>query len=470
MKVDLLQADVASSLTLPSQFTSSCPGVLFRPDDLFDVASPSHLLIIARAGAGGTILSSDFVMDCLSRQIPAVILDWEGPYYPYNNYLTLVNFLREQGLSACHRQLYAGSYNLIALPNLTEDMQGSLKHKLLLSFHKEAIGYLVLGDESHDQATFNVTSGLIHQSYEAFHAKPDIQRRYSEGHAGGSDSVVNAKIPTLIDYLKFAEFWFESYSVTEQIQRDCIEHILKRLREKLSGELMPLIAGPGGFDVDSMLLMLSILDSFISVDPDEAVIRALVAVSAALNRCLVSSSSLLMLDQMGYFSRSEALKRVLCLLCSEGLALGLAVVLGHTSISHAIDTSSGLRLMEMFGTKMIGHVSPQELESLASIGFSPEVSHRYIDSSAACFQDLNTSWHVCKGDGSVDVTHKPKPLLLSVMANNAREQEARERVMSRFPDDPLRGLQEFASGYIPCLQKGGDLELLGLEVGVSDTL
>lgn len=470
MKVNFLQtADIASSLDLQSQFTSSLPGVAFQPDghtgmqvDLFDAASLSHLLIVARDGAGRTVLSSGFVMDCLSRQIPAVVFDWEGPYYPYNNYLTLVSFLRELGLNASNHKLYSGSYNLIALPDLTADMQeqGSLKKKLFLSFHKEAIGYLVLGDELHEHPVFNVTSELIHQSYEAFHSVPDIQRRYSAGHAGGSDSTGIAQIPTLIDYLEFAEHWFENYSVTEQIKRDCIELIVRQLREKLSGELRHLIAGPGGFDEDPMLLMLSICDSFMPVDRDEVVVRALVAVSAALNRCLVSSRSLLMIDQIGYFCRSETLRRVLCLVCSEGLELGLAVVLGHNSVSDIVNTLSGLRLMAMVKTKMMGYVCLQDLESLASIGFPSEVSRRYLDFRASSFQDLSTAWHICHQDISVDVNYKPEPLLLSLMANNSRERRARDRVMSQIPDDLLKGLQEFASVYIPCMQNGGNLGLI----------
>lgn len=443
------------------QFTAGSPGVGFVgsesgtsfPIDLFSQQKPSNLFILGQARSGKTVLTADFVVDGLSRQVPAVILDWVEPSWHRNSYVTMATFFKSKGVSAFSHRASEVCGNVIALPDLSDTPDASLRLELLLSVHVEIIRFLVLEDQSHPQSVDDCVTSLVNDSYRAFQADGQIQKRYAA--ALSFKPSATQGMPMLVDYLGFARVWLAQLSAEDEHQQRCIALVLSQLYEKLSGE-RSILAKPVTVQPDAALLMLMIGD----LTPEDAILKSLSALSASLFRCLRSSRSLLVLDDMILLDRSEVLRRVLCLLGSAGQALGLTILLSQHDIDSLLDTPSGIGLLGGFSTRLLGRTAQRQLRGLDAIGFPPEVATRYTDCLTYPLRNFTTDWHLNCSGACKGLQYQPKALLIALMTSQTDACVAREQILNKYPNDSLAGLQEFSEVFVRCVQNDISFELL----------
>ena len=431
--------------------------------DPYEIAQ--HLAIFATTRAGKSVLLADLILNFLIREFPVVGFDFPKPTTGASTFKDLIHTLKALGAPAEYYNTAAESANLIELPKLEGLDNEQERIKSILQFHKKAI--LVLGvGRLNDPSKVDDVQVFVNDSYDAFHADPEIQHRYQIARSAGFDNLEYALMPTLIDYLEFLEKWVESYrskfasTITPQDEA-AMGLLLRNLRSRLNGKLAKAIAAPSSVNPNSQLLMFALKELD---DPIEAAVYALSAYSILLRKAVTSPKCAFVIDESPVLFKFEAIVDIVAHLCTNGLKWGCRVITSSQTASTITRTKAGPEIMQTIFTKMVGYITTEAIPSLEDIGFRADLLKDYTNaekSRDAQVRDLASRWIIKRGLLQIEALYIPSPLLLSLVANNEEEQAARDRVMAMYPDDPLSGALAFSELYIHCIKNRLSLDLIG---------
>ncbi|MGB8701513.1 MAG: hypothetical protein WCD18_19025, partial [Thermosynechococcaceae cyanobacterium] len=424
--------------------------------DLFE--SLSHLAVFATTRGGKSVLLADIILNFFYRNIPVVAFDFPKPTDGTSTFHDLVRILAKLGAKAAYYDTRKECFNIIGIPKLDGMKEEGIRRQQIIAFHIRAILIIVLG-ELNDPLLVKRCTSLVTRSYKDFQHDPDIQSRYRLAQSAQRGTPDYNHVPTLWDYLAFAEQWFNAYRQSEtlsDIDIRAISLICEELRSTLEGEYGNAIAQPTTFDPDVKLLIFALRELD---DPNEAAVMALSAYSALLSRALSSPDCAFIIDETPILFEFEAISRIVGRLCANGLKFGCRVVLSGQTATAITQSKSGDKIMETVLTKMVGYISSQAIPSFERIGFRRDLVSEYTTRRPDPVR-LASQWLIRRGDDQIEAEYIPSELMLALVANNPAEQEARDRIMQRF-DDPLAGISAFSELYAHAMRNGIPMQEIG---------
>lgn len=101
---------------------------------------------------------------------------------------------------------------------------------------------------------------------------------------------------------------------------------------------------------------------------------------------------------------------------------------------------------------------------VSEFGFQAEILEKFEHDSFKASETLQQShWCWQRDSRQLIVTHNPSNFTLGVGANQGEQTKARNRVMSRYPDDPVAGLVDFGDQLSQANKQGIEVETIGVE-------
>ena len=117
---------------------------------------------------------------------------------------------------------------------------------------------------------------------------------------------------------------------------------------------------------------------------------------------------------------------------------------------------------------LLGYIVSEAVDSFVDeLKFRADTIGKYgTDACKPNKSELRSYWCFKEGGRHVDLYYQPSDLLLTLLANNPDEQEAKDAFYRAYPNDPLKALSECSKQYIPALSSNGDLSKVRPKVAV----
>ena len=237
---------------------------------------------------------------------------------------------------------------------------------------------------------------------------------------------------------------------------EAIATILLELRGWLASRVGRAISQPSTIRTDARLTVFALRNVG---DNIEAAVLALSAQSLAFRRALEVTDSLLAIDESPILFKYNGIAQIIGQVCANGAKSGIRPLIIGQDPDTIANSVAGSQILQNLNTRFIGAIQPNALPSYQKLfGYNPAVlmpntdeSFR-IDSSRLC-----SHWIVDVDSRLTPCSHHPSPELLAAVANNQKEQRARQRVLAQYPNK-FAGYAAFAKAYVQTVRAGRSMD------------
>ena len=240
--------------------------------------------------------------------------------------------------------------------------------------------------------------------------------------------------------------------------REAISTILLELRGWLSSRVGKAISHPSTIRTDAQFTVFALRNVGDNID---AAVLALSAQSMAFRKALEVSDSLLAIDESPILFKYNGIAQIIGQVCANGAKSGIRpLIIGQDpdTIAHSV---VGSQILQNLNTRFIGAIQPNALQSYERLfGYDPAVLRP--NTSEAFRTDpirLCSHWLVDVDARLTPCSHYPSPELLAAVANNPKEQRARQRVLADY-GNKFQGYAAFAQAYVEALRSGRSLDTI----------
>lgn len=411
------------------------------------------IFIFGQTRSGKSVLAAEIFMWAIANGMNVISLDYPKPDGT-TTYTDLVKFYGEAG---AYFDIGSESNNLFQIPDVRHLPLPQQKERLddYKEFLVKALDTMVMGVETEGRLGKQVHT-ILWQVLAAFFEQPQIQARYDRAFESGFGSDAWFEMPTLIDFVKFIrqfDLGVESASASEAIAT-----ILLELQGWLTSRVGKAISQPSTIRTDAQLTVFALRNVG---DNIEAAVLALSAQSLAFRKALEVTDSLLAIDESPILFKYQGIAQIIGQVCANGAKSGIRPLIIGQDPDTIANSIAGSQILQNLNTRLIGAIQPNAIASYQKLfGYAPDHLMPNTDESFRTDPSrLCSHWLLDADARLVRCSHHPSPELLAAVANNQKEQRARQRVLRHY-DDKFEGYAAYAQLYVDALQSGRSMDTI----------
>lgn len=412
-----------------------------------------NIALFGTTRSGKSVAASGMLTPFLAAGYPVVALD----YPKSDGSSTFTDYADFFGEKAAYFDIGKESSNLMEIPNLKGLSPEMRKERFddYLSFLESSLLMLV---QSTDQSINQMARAILGKALKGFFEDSQIKARYDRALENGFGSQSWQEMPTLIDLAAFYSAEYLEFSDdTSTALRNAREHIAIQIEYWINSKIGKAIARPSSFPIDAQLLVFALRNLS---NNDEAAVLALSAYAAALRSAYSAPKSIFFIDESPILFEYESIAKLIGRIAANGAKQGIRLFLSAQDPNTIFESPAGPKIMQNMSVSMTGRIKETAVPSFVKyLRYSEEVISR--NASKAFFPQrsgLYSNWLV-EADGMVShCRYYPSEVQLAIVANNMEEQQARNRVLKRFPGKKLEGYVEFSKAYARTVRNGDDME------------
>ncbi|MEO1391198.1 MAG: hypothetical protein AAFV85_28030 [Cyanobacteria bacterium J06634_6] len=411
------------------------------------------MLILAETRGGKSVLAAEIFVWAIANGMNVISLDYPKPDGT-TTYTDLVNFFGDQG---AYFDIGSETNNLFQIPDLRHLPEKEQSERLddYKEFLVKALDTMVMGADTENAMAKRVHT-VLWQALAAFFEDAAIMARYEAALETGFGSTEWQEMPTLVDFVDVVaalDLGLESNLVT-----DAISTILLELRGWLTSRVGRAISQPSSIRTDAQLTIFALRNVG---DNIEAAVLALSAQSMAFRRALEVTDSLLAIDESPILFKYSGIAQIIGQVCANGAKSGIRPLIIGQDPDTIANSVAGTQILQNLNTRFIGAIQANALPSYERLfGYDPRLlmpntdEAFRIDSSRVC-----SHWMVDADARLTGCSHHPSPELLGAVANNQKEQRARQRVLSQC-GNKFAGYSAFAKAYVETVRAGRSMDTI----------
>jgi hypothetical protein len=411
------------------------------------------MLIFGETRSGKSVLASEIFVWAIANGMNVISLDYPKPDGT-TTYTDLVKFFGDAG---AYFDIGSEANNLFQIPDLRHLPEKQRAERLddYKEFLIKALDTMVMGTETEGQLGKRIHT-VLWQALAIFFAQPDIQARYDRAFEGGFGSAAWVNMPTLVDFVKSVrqlDLGVESANVSEAIAT-----ILLELQGWLTSRVGKAISQPSTIRTDAKLTVFALRNVG---DNIEAAVLALSAQSMAFRKALEVTDSLLAIDESPILFKYNGIAQIIGQVCANGAKSGIRPIIIGQDPDTIANSIAGSQILQNLNTRIIGAIQPNSIPSYQRFfGYDPAVLLPNTDESFRTNRSRLCSNWLLDADGRLtDCSHYPSSELLAGVANNPKEQRARQRVLAQHKNK-FEGYVAFAKAYSEAVRAGRSLDTI----------
>jgi hypothetical protein len=408
------------------------------------------ILITGETRSGKSVLASEIFTWAIANGMNVISLDYPKPDGT-TTYTDLVKFFGENG---AYFDVGSECNNLFQIPDVRHLPRAVQKERLedYTEFLVKALDTMVMGAETEGRLGKQVHT-ILWQTLAAFFEQSQIRERYDRAFESGFSSDAWFEMPTLVDFVRFLrtfDLGVESASASEAIAT-----ILLELQGWLASRVGKAISQPSTIRTDAQLTVFALRNVG---DNIEAAVLALSAQSLAFRRALEVTDSLLAIDESPILFKYNGIAQIIGQVCANGAKSGIRPLIIGQDPDTIAQSIAGSQILQNLNTQLIGAIQPSALSSYQRfLGIEPDLLLPNTDESFRTDPIRLCSHWLLKANGRVvECSHYPSSELLAAVANNPKEQQARQRVLKHY-HSKFEGYAAFAKLYAQTLKAGNPI-------------
>jgi hypothetical protein len=414
--------------------------------DLFN--QHKNLALFATTRAGKSVLVSGILTQALAYGIPVVALDFPKP----DGTSTFTDYTEFMEGNGAYFDISKQSNNLFEQPDLRllnpEQQRDRLTDYTV--FLESALMTMVLGSSTENQLLSQTVRSILNLALGAFFADEGIQERYRKAMVEGFGSQAWQKTPTLKDFLYFCSPEYLQLDSISSIVEDALSQIKLRLRFWLSSRVGQAISAPSSFPTNAQLLVFALRNLS---DSEDAAVLSLSAYSAALRRALSSPASIFFIDEAPILFEFEQISDLVGRICANGAKAGIRVILSAQDPDTIAKSKAASKILQNLTTRLIGRIQPVAVDSFVDILKYPReiIARNATESFFPRKEDIYSQWLLDDNGIYTFCRYYPGYEQLAVVANNPREQTARQQAMQDY-SNKYEAISAFARQLVNSLR------------------
>lgn len=411
-----------------------------------------NIAVFGTTRSGKSVLVSGMLTMALAAGIPVVALDYPKP----DGTSTFTDYTKFLGQA--YFDILKESNNLFEIPDLRGIPVKEQEERFqdYRAFLESALVTMVLPKDDGSLLEQTVRP-LIGKALTNFFDDDSIINRYNKALNEGFGSEAWKDTPTLTDFIEFCENLDLKILGGSGILQDAKSQILLQLKYWQNSRVGKAIGNPSSFPTDVSLLVFALRNLS---NQSEAAVLALSAYSAALRRALSSPASIFFVDESPILFKFKEIATLIARLCANGAKAGIRVFLSGQDPNTIVESHVGSQIMQNMNTRLIGRIQVNAIESFVKLLYYERdiVSKNASESFFPKKSELYSNWLLDIDGTYTYCRYYPGALQIAAVANNPDEQEARDRVLSRYPPEKkLEALVDFANQYSATIKNGEPL-------------
>jgi hypothetical protein len=416
-------------------------------------------LITGTSGSGKSVLGWRFACEALANNIPVVGMDISSS--GNSTFKTAIELLGDRG---AYYDIDRGSSNLLEPPDLRRFDKSEREQRMesWKDFIRKALGAIAMGKIDNPHLAQRVDALLV-KALDVFLREPEIISRYNRAFEMGWKSAQWQHIPTLLDFIKFCTRENLNLRSFEEIDRQAINQIQSQVSALVASRLGKAIARPSTFSPEPAIKFFAL--SGLNNEQD-AYLMAINAHTACIRNALSHPKSLFIGDELSVLLRKDGFAQIIGETCATGRKEGIAVLLLSQDPDTICECSTGAQIMQNMTYRITGRITSSGVNSFQKyLGYPANIiSQNATEAFLPRTSDLYSCWLIETGGRFWRTRYYPGEMMLSSVANNQDEREARERVLNQYPATTkgrLLGLKAFTNAYIQALKEGKGFKDIG---------
>ncbi|MBW4466332.1 MAG: type IV secretory system conjugative DNA transfer family protein [Pegethrix bostrychoides GSE-TBD4-15B] len=414
------------------------------------------ILIFGETRSGKSVLASDIFVWALAQGMNVISLDYPKPDGT-TTYTDLVKFFGNQG---AYFDIGSERNNLFQIPDLRHLPPQQQEERLedYKEFLVKALNTMVMGTQTEDQLGKRVHT-ILWQALAGFFANTSVQNRYRAAFEAGFGSADWRQMPTLVDFVETVREL--DLGVDSESAREAVATILLELQGWLTSRVGKAISQPSTIRTDARLTVFALRNVG---DNIEAAVLALSAQSMAFRKALEVTDSLLAIDESPILFKYNGIAQIIGQVCANGAKAGIRPLIIGQDPDTIANSIAGSQILQNLNTRFIGAIQPNALPSYERFfGYDPAMLLANTDESFRTNpSQLCSHWLVDADARLMHCRHHPSPELLAAVANNPKEQRARQRVLGQYANK-FAGYKAFADQYTEAIRAGRSMDSIAPE-------
>ena len=414
--------------------------------DLFN--QHKNLALFATTRAGKSVLVSGILTQALAHEIPIVALDFPKS----DGTSTFTDYTEFMGKNGAYFDISKQSNNLFEQPDLHLLNPEQQQDRLLdyTAFLESALITMVLGSSNDNKMLSQTVRSLLNLALTTFFADNQIKHRYQEAMLQGFGSIAWQKTPTLQDFLPFCS---PEHLLLESVGgrvEEALNYIQLRLRFWLSSRVGKAISAPSSFPTDAPLLVFALRNL---ADNEDAAILSLSAYSAALRRALSHPASIFFIDEAPILFEFDQIADLVGRICANGAKAGIRVILSAQDPDTIAKSKAASKILQNLTTRLIGRIQPVAVDSFVDILKYPReiIARNATENFFPRKEGIYSQWLLDDNGLYTFCRYYPGYEQLAVVANNPKEQTARQKAMQHY-QDKYEAISAFARQLVASLR------------------
>ena len=414
--------------------------------DLFN--QHKNLALFATTRAGKSVLVSGILTQALAHEIPIVALDFPKS----DGTSTFTDYTEFMGKNGAYFDISKQSNNLFEQPDLHLLNPEQQQDRLLdyTAFVESALITMVLGSSNDNKMLSQTVRSLLNLALTTFFADNQIKHRYQEAMLQGFGSIAWQKTPTLQDFLPFCS---PEHLLLESVGgrvEEALNYIQLRLRFWLSSRVGKAISAPSSFPTDAPLLVFALRNL---AGNEDAAILSLSAYSAALRRALSHPASIFFIDEAPILFEFDQIADLVGRICANGAKAGIRVILSAQDPDTIAKSKAASKILQNLTTRLIGRIQPVAVDSFVDILKYPReiIARNATENFFPRKEGIYSQWLLDDNGLYTFCRYYPGYEQLAVVANNPKEQTARQKAMQHY-QDKYEAISAFARQLVASLR------------------
>lgn len=439
---------------------------------------PNHMLTTGETGVGKTMLMLEVTSYCQREGMNVVGFDFPPPtgkstYEPY------MKTQEQLGVSSTYQPVDKATINVMEIPDVSwiddlpkpgepgYDSQQPTRDEAWKFIKRNKLRILkaiALADAGQSNPMEDL---LIERAlglcFDAFH-QANLER-YTLASNAPFGSAEAALMPIYEEFVVFAKGWLQQYIQDNDCGRD-LQRTFENLQLLLEGviptALGASINGISSFDanVEALILGLTNVDN-----NSDSLVYGVAGFDLLIRKAMNGKRTLLPIDEGSELLTRPIFAEMVGSLANSGRKWQCNVLIGMTEVKTLLDSSCASKVISNLQNKFVSHVNEYARKLLVSeFGFQAKILEKFEDESfRASKSDQQSHWCWQRGSRQLIATHNPSNFTLGVGANQGEQTKARNRVMCRYPDDPVAGLWDFGNQLSRANKQGIEVSTIGVE-------
>lgn len=418
----------------------------------------ARAIITGESGSGKSVLGFEFMVDALANNIPVVGMDISSG--TTSTFETAIALLGNKG---AYYDITKNSSNLLEPPDLRKFSPEERERRLdrWKDSMRMAITAIAMGKVKNPRLSQKVDAIAL-LALKKFLEDPDIADRYNKAFKHGWKSQEWQQMPTLHDFLKFCTKERLNLKHFTELDRAALAQITTQCTALLNSPMGKAIGRPSSFSPEPMVKFFAL--SGLANEQDQY-LMAISAHNACLRCALSNPKTLFIGDELSILFKKESFAQMVGELYAVGRKAGISMLSLAQDINSIADCVAGEMIMQNTNYRITGRLTQNGANAwVQKANYPPSIINKNAtetfkpDKTTLC-----SKWLIESSGRFWQARYYPAEMILAAVANNPLEQEARQRVMTQYPNTfkgRLMAIKDFAIQYANCISQSIPIETI----------